>query len=102
MPSKLILTGDVNLMNVNDATVPVARVADELHKADVVFSNLECCLVETPPGHSVGNEGFFAAPEVGEALKLAGIHAVGVAINVHYGDANIKASIARLDALGIL
>src|SRR5262249_28946443 len=32
----------------------------------------------------------------------AGIHAVGIANNVHYGDANIKASIARLDALGIL
>jgi poly-gamma-glutamate capsule biosynthesis protein CapA/YwtB (metallophosphatase superfamily) len=102
MPAKLILTGDVNLMNVTDATVPFARVADELHKADVVFSNLECCLVETPLGHSVGNEGFFAAPEVGEALKLAGIHAVGIANNVHYGDANIRASIARLDALGIL
>jgi poly-gamma-glutamate capsule biosynthesis protein CapA/YwtB (metallophosphatase superfamily) len=102
MPSKLILTGDVNLMNVTDATVPFARIADELHKADVVFSNLECCLVETPPGHSVGNEGFFAAPEIGEALKLAGIHAVGIANNVHYGDANIRASIARLDQLGIL
>jgi poly-gamma-glutamate capsule biosynthesis protein CapA/YwtB (metallophosphatase superfamily) len=103
MPSKLILTGDVNLMNVTDATVPFARVADELHEADVVFSNLECCLVETPLGHSVGNEGFFADPDVGgEALQLAGIHAVGIANNVHYGDANIRASIARLDALGIL
>jgi poly-gamma-glutamate synthesis protein (capsule biosynthesis protein) len=103
MPAKMILTGDVNLMNVTDATVPFARVADELHKADVVFSNLECCLVETPPGHSVGNEGFFADPDVGgKALKLAGIHAVGIANNVHYGDANIKSSIARLDALGIL
>ena len=103
MPAKMILTGDVNLMNVTDATVPFARVADELHKADVVFSNLECCLVETPRGHSVGNEGFFADPDVGgEALKLAGIHAVGIANNVHYGDANIRASIARLDALGIL
>ena len=48
MPAKMILTGDVNLMNVTDPTVPFARVADELRKADVVFSNLECCLVETP------------------------------------------------------
>jgi poly-gamma-glutamate synthesis protein (capsule biosynthesis protein) len=68
----------------------------------VVFSNLECCLVEPPSGHSVSNEGFFADPEVGgEALKLAGIHAVGIANNVHYGDTNIKASIACLDELGI-
>jgi len=98
----MILTGDVNLMNVTDAAVPFALVADELHKADLVFGNLECCLVAPPPGHSHGNEGFFADPEVGEALKLAGIHAVGIANNVHYGDANIKSSIARLDALGIL
>ncbi len=27
---KLILTGDVNLMNVTDPSVPFARVADEL------------------------------------------------------------------------
>jgi poly-gamma-glutamate synthesis protein (capsule biosynthesis protein) len=103
MPLKLILTGDVNLMNVTDPKTPFVLVVDELRKTDVVFSNLECCLVETPPGHSVSNEGFFADPTVGgEALRLAGIHAVGIANNVHYGEANIKASIARLDALGIL
>jgi len=103
MPLKLILTGDVNLMNVTDPKTPFALVIGELRKTDVVFSNLECCLVETPPGHSVSNEGFFADPTVGgEALRLAGIHAVGIANNVHYGEANIKTSIARLDALGIL
>jgi poly-gamma-glutamate capsule biosynthesis protein CapA/YwtB (metallophosphatase superfamily) len=102
MPTRMILTGDVNLMNVSDPKTPFTRVIDELRKADVVFSNLECCLVEPPSGHSVSNEGFFADPEVGgEALKLAGIHAVGIANNVHYGDTNIKASIACLDELGI-
>ena len=103
MPLQLILTGDVNLMNVTDPRVPFARVADALRAADVVFSNLECCLVGTPAGHSVSHEGFFADRKVGgEALRLAGIHAVGIANNVHYGDANIKGSIARLDELGIL
>jgi poly-gamma-glutamate capsule biosynthesis protein CapA/YwtB (metallophosphatase superfamily) len=103
MALQMILTGDVNLMNVTDPRTPFARVADELRAADVVFSNLECCLVDPPAGHSFSNEGFFADPKVGgEALKLAGIHAVGIANNVHYGDANIHASIARLDALGIL
>lgn len=103
MPLRMILTGDVNLMNVTDPRTPFARIGGELRAADVVFSNLECCLVATPAGHSVSNEGFFADPEVGgEALKLAGIHAVGIANNVHYGDANIAASIARLDRLGIL
>src|SRR5215475_13772687 len=103
MPLQMILTGDVNLMNVTDPRTPFARINDELHRADVVFSNLECCLVDTPAGHSSSNEGFFADPEVGgEALRLAGMHAVGIANNVHYGDATIKASIARLDRLGIL
>src|SRR2546429_634115 len=37
----------------------------------------------------------------GEALKRAGISAVGIANNVHYGEAVITASIARLDQLGI-
>jgi poly-gamma-glutamate capsule biosynthesis protein CapA/YwtB (metallophosphatase superfamily) len=99
----LILTGDVNLMNVTDAAVPFARVGEELRRADVIFGNLECCLYQTPPGHSVSNEGFFADPAVGgEALARAGIHAVGIANNVHYGEAAIAASIARLDELGIL
>jgi poly-gamma-glutamate capsule biosynthesis protein CapA/YwtB (metallophosphatase superfamily) len=103
MSLQMILTGDVNLMNVDDPRTPFARISDELRAADVVFSNLECCLVEPPAGHSVSNEGFFADPEVGgEALRLAGVHAVGIANNVHYGDATIKASIARLDRLGIL
>ncbi|HXW24360.1 MAG TPA: CapA family protein, partial [Xanthobacteraceae bacterium] len=98
---KLILTGDVNLMNVTDATVPFARVADELRSAGVVFANLECCLCD-PGGHSFHNEGFYADPRPGgEALTTAGIHAVGIANNVNYGEAAIKASIARLDELAI-
>jgi poly-gamma-glutamate capsule biosynthesis protein CapA/YwtB (metallophosphatase superfamily) len=97
----MILTGDVNLMNVADPEVPFRRVGEELRKADVVFSNLECCLT-IPAAHSHGNEGFFADPAVGGvALRLSGIQAVGIANNVHYGDANIMASIARLDELGI-
>jgi poly-gamma-glutamate capsule biosynthesis protein CapA/YwtB (metallophosphatase superfamily) len=99
---KMILTGDVNLMNVTDPAVPFARVADELRAADLVFSNLECCLY-APPRHSVDNEGFYAAPTAGgEALARAGIRAVGIANNVNYGEAAILASVARLDALGIL
>src|SRR5689334_5201962 len=99
--SLLILTGDVNFMNVTDASVPFARVESELRRADVIFSNLECCLCPPAVGHSVGNEGFFADPAIGrEALKRAGIQAVGIANNVHYGEA-ITASIARLDEAGI-
>src|ERR1700732_1573338 len=89
---KLILTGDVNLMNVTDPSVPFARVADELRDA-VTFSNFECCLFD-PGGHSFHNEGFHAHPGPGgEALKLAGIDAVGIANNVNYGEAAILGSI---------
>src|ERR1700737_4567139 len=102
MPGKLILTGDVNLMNVTDAAAPFRYVAAELNAADVVFANLECCL-HLPSRRSRGNEGFFADPKVGgEALRIAGIHAVGIANNVNYGADNIAASITRLDQLGVL
>jgi len=103
MPLKMILTGDVNLMNVTDPDVPFKRVAEEFRATDVVFSNLECCLYDPPGGHSVDTaEGFFAHPgPAGETIKRAGIHAVGIANNVNYGEAAITSSIARLDELGI-
>jgi poly-gamma-glutamate capsule biosynthesis protein CapA/YwtB (metallophosphatase superfamily) len=99
---KLILTGDINLMNVDDPTEPFRKIRNELLAADVVFGNLECCLHRPPSHSSPANEGFFADPMVGgEALKFAGIHAVGIANNVNYGAANIAASIARLDEIGV-
>jgi poly-gamma-glutamate synthesis protein (capsule biosynthesis protein) len=102
MATKMILTGDVNLMNVSDPAVPFALVRDEFGAANVIFSNLECCLCDPPTGHSPGNEGFFADPAVaGEALQSAGIQAVGIANNVNYGEAAITASISTLDQLGI-
>ena len=102
MPFKIILTGDVNLMNVTDPTVPFRRVAAEFRSADVVFSNMECCLYVPPAGHAVENEGFFANPGPGgETLKQGGIQAVGIANNVNYGEAAITGSVARLDELGI-
>jgi poly-gamma-glutamate capsule biosynthesis protein CapA/YwtB (metallophosphatase superfamily) len=102
MALTMILTGDVNLMNVTDPLVPFALVRDELRAADLVFSNLECCLAPPPATCSLDSEGFFADPAVaGEALKSAGIAAVGVANNVNYGAAPIATSLARLDAIGI-
>src|SRR5438045_9146409 len=101
MPS-LILLGDINLMNVDNAGVPFARVGDTLRAADLVFANLECLLYEPPDGHAVEHEGFFANPEIaGEALQSAGVAVVGLANNVNYGAAAILGSLARLDRLGI-
>jgi len=102
MAGSLILAGDVNLMNVADPEVPFRHVAAELHAADVALANLECCL-HLPAQRSHDAEGFFADPQVaGAALRLSGIHAVGVANNVNYGWSNIAASIARLDEIGML
>jgi hypothetical protein len=100
--ARLILTGDVNLMNVTDPATPFRQVAAEFRSAGMVFSNLECCLYAPPRTHSFHNEGFYADPDVGaEALRAAGIEAVGIANNVNYGDAAIMGSIARLDQAGI-
>jgi poly-gamma-glutamate synthesis protein (capsule biosynthesis protein) len=100
--ARLILTGDVNLMNVTDPATPFLRVAAEFRAADMVFSNLECCLYAPPRTHSFHNEGFYADPDIGAAaLREAGIAAVGIANNVNYGDAAITSSLARLDQAGI-
>ena len=102
MTTKMILAGDVNLMNVADPAVPFALVGGEFDAADIVFANLECCLYRPPNGHVVEHEGFYADPGVaGEALQRAGIRAVGIANNVNYGEAAILGSIARLDEIGI-
>ncbi len=98
----LILVGDVNLMNVADPSVPFREVEDTFAEADVVFGNLECLLYHPPDEHSIEQEGFFADPAIaGEALKLAGFNAVGLANNVNYGASAILGSIERLDRLGI-
>jgi poly-gamma-glutamate synthesis protein (capsule biosynthesis protein) len=100
--SSLILVGDVNLMNVAAPSVPFAQVGAELRAADLAFANLECCLYTPPEGHAVEHEGFHADPDIaGEALKLGGMRAVGIANNVNYGSTAILGSIARLDRLGI-
>jgi poly-gamma-glutamate capsule biosynthesis protein CapA/YwtB (metallophosphatase superfamily) len=99
---RMILAGDVNLMNVTDPSAPFALVRDELRAADLVFGNLECCLYRPPEAHSFEHEGFYADPAAaGEALTSAGFAAVGIANNVNYGRAAILGSIAGLDRLGI-
>ena len=79
--AELILTGDINLMNVTDSAVPFALVGNEFRAADLVFGNLECCLCPPPKGHSADTEGFFADLFVaGAALTSAGVQAVGIAV----------------------
>ena len=56
MSLKMMLTGDINLMNVTDPVVPFRHVTTEFNAADLVFSNLECCLYQPPRGESVDGE----------------------------------------------
>jgi poly-gamma-glutamate synthesis protein (capsule biosynthesis protein) len=102
MSIELILTGDVNLMNLTDPNLPFRLIANTLNQADLVFSNLECCLFSPPENHSVDNEGFYAHPVVaGQALSMANIRGVAMANNVNYGEQAIMNSILALDQLGI-
>jgi len=101
MSCTLMFSGDVNLMNVTDPAAPFARVIDTLHRADVLFGNLECCLYAPPAARSVMDEGFYASPEAGRALGVAGYRVVGTANNVNYGGQAIIGSLAQLDRLGV-
>jgi poly-gamma-glutamate synthesis protein (capsule biosynthesis protein) len=101
MPFQLLLTGDINLMNVEDPRAPFARAATVLKGADARFANLECCFYAPPGKHSLGDEGFFAAPAAAAALKLAGFDAVGNANNVNYGVDAIRSSVTCLKEIGI-
>ena len=97
----LMLTGDVNLMNVTDPQVPFARVKDTLRQADVLFGNLECCFYEPAAEHPLEREGFYAPLASAQALVIGGYNAVGNANNVNYGEEAIRSSLRRLDSIGI-
>jgi poly-gamma-glutamate capsule biosynthesis protein CapA/YwtB (metallophosphatase superfamily) len=99
---KLIVTGDVNFMNVTDAHGPFRRVKETFLAADIVFCNLECCLTSKFNEGSTHVEGFFADPEVvATALTESKVGAVGVANNVNYGADAIVESMVNLDRIGI-
>lgn len=99
--AEILLAGDVNLMGLQDPRIPFAEIRDEFRDADFVFANLECCLYR-PPAGVIDDEAYFADPDIsGEALKLSGIQAVGVANNVNYGAAAIAASLTRLREIGV-
>lgn len=101
MKRTLMLTGDVNLMNVTDPRVPFALVKDTLRHADVLFGNLECCFYEPAGEHPVEHEGFYAPLASAEALVIGGYHVVGNANNVNYGAEAIRSSLERLDEIGL-
>lgn len=101
MAQQVILTGDINLLGVQDPKVPFAQVGPTLRDANLVISNFECCLYEPELERSVHDEGFYASLAAGEALIEGGIGIIGNANNVNFGAPAIRSSCARLDELGI-
>ena len=107
MRSTIMLTGDINLMGVDDPVVPFRRIEKTLHSADALFGNLECCLYDPPvprtmmPDELSGYDGFFAPTVNAPALVNGGFHCVGNANNQNYGAEAIMSSNACLDKLGI-
>jgi hypothetical protein len=87
MKTTLMLTGDVNLMGVEDNAFPFRSVSKLFAEADAAFCNLECCLYEPEvprtmmPDEVSGYEGFYAPPRTARALALGGFHCVGNANN---------------------
>src|SRR3989442_15278240 len=100
MKRVLMLTGDINLMNVTDPQVPFARVKDTLRQADVLFGNLECCFYEPATGHPVELEGFYAPLASAQALVIGGDHAGGHAHNDDYGEEGVRAALTQPDPTG--
>jgi len=82
-----------------DPKTPFARVIGELRKATWCSAISSACLV-TPVGHSVAMKIFCRSRVGGEALKLAGIHAVG-SQHVHDGTPHPNRRSRALDELGI-
>jgi poly-gamma-glutamate capsule biosynthesis protein CapA/YwtB (metallophosphatase superfamily) len=106
LTSHIVLTGDINLLGIDDPSAPFRNV-DALRSADFSLGNLECCLYDPPEAREMmrddvsGYEGLYAPAAAGAALKLAGFRGVGNANNQNYGADAILASNARLDALGV-
>src|SRR5437879_13854618 len=101
MKRTIMLTGDVNLMNVTDPRVPFALIGDTLRRADVLFGNLECCFYEPASGHSVEREGFYAPLASAQALVIGGYHAARVANHANSGGEARAAPAGPLRLVGV-
>ena len=81
----MILVGDINLLGMGDPSFPFAYFEEEFGSADIVFGNLECCLHDPLDPPSPSNESFIVPTGIGgEALKRAGMRAVGIANNINF------------------
>src|SRR4051794_33969583 len=100
MKTNIVLTGDLNLLGIDDPAIPFSRL-HALREADIALGNLECCLYDPADRREMmaddvsGYEGIYAPSAAGKALQLAGFKAVGNANNQNYGAEAILASNAK-------
>jgi poly-gamma-glutamate synthesis protein (capsule biosynthesis protein) len=100
----ILLVGDINIEQRSDPAAAFTHVIATLHRADLVYGNLEGLLVPSlGPDQDIPDKSGWQhiGPEAVKALKAGNIQVVGVANNVAYGPANILKSLAVLDANGI-
>ena len=97
----MVLTGDVNLRNVDDPDVPFGQVAETLSQADLVFGNLEGCLYDDRQQIPYKPGWFHAAHSAAPALRAGGFDVVGCANNVTFGAEAIESTLAKLDEMGV-
>lgn len=97
----VILVGDVNLRNVEDANTPFAQVQEVFDEADLRFGNCEGCFADPTVEIPYKPGWFHPDRSTVKGLAVAGFDVVGCANNVHYGADAILESLGHLDRHGI-
>ena len=96
---KMILTGDVNLMHVDDPTRAVRAGRRRIARGRCRLRQSRMLPLPPPAGMRSRTRGSSPIPRSpARRWSGAGIAAVGIANNVNYGEAAIAASMAQLDA----
>lgn len=99
----MILTGDIKLLGVDDYRRPFAHIKDVLQKEDVVYGNLEGALYDHIDPYEYYSKTTWRHPgtKAVQALKEGNFTVLGLANNVMVGEEPIKATLAKLDEMGI-
>lgn len=101
---ELLIIGDIQVQQRANPASAFVNVRETLHRADLVYANLEGSLVESlGPGKDIPDKRrwIHPGPQGARALKASNIKVVGVANNVAYGRDNILQTLTVLDENGI-
>jgi poly-gamma-glutamate synthesis protein (capsule biosynthesis protein) len=101
---ELLILGDIQVQQRADPASAFVNVRETLHRADLVYANLEGSLVESQgAGKDIPDKRrwIHPGPQGALALKASNISVVGVANNVAYGRENILKTLEVIDEQGI-